>query len=114
MQFENEELQILDYLSRRWSALDFDDSPTLMSATLNKQRDKFQGLEKVHKQLWVLESERRKFMAEGDKDQLDYEAIGINAYKTTLLNDERQRLIQEVNQAFQVNEVEKLYALEGK
>lgn len=128
MQFENEELQILEYLNRKWSALDFDGAPLLLASKLSKQAENFQALEKVHKQLWDLESERRIVMtlntsvvaaAQGlplnDKFVHEYyDLVGRNAVKTTELNDERQRIIQEVNQAFGVNEVEKLYSLEAK
>jgi len=115
LQFEAEMLELLDCLNRRWQALDFEAAPLLTASKLNKQFVQFAALEKIHKQLWDLESERRKLMripTEGGAKDWYYQMIGRNAEKTTLLNDERQRLITEVNAAFGVNGTEKLYALE--
>jgi hypothetical protein len=114
LQFEAEMLELLDYLNNRWQALDFEAAPLLTASKLNKQLVQFEKLEKIHKQLWDLESERRRLMmAQVAVDQSYYD-IGRNAEKTTLLNDERQRLITEVNTAFGCNSTEKLYALEDK
>jgi hypothetical protein len=126
LQFEAEMLELLDYLNRKWQALEFENAPLLMQSKLGKQFVLFEQLEKIHKQLWDLESERRVLMqnnaAAGDSPIVKalrmicseeyYVDIGRNAEKTTLLNDERQKLITEVNVAFGFHGVEKLYALE--
>ena len=120
MQFENELLQILDVLDRKWNAIAFDGVVSLVDARLDKQIEQFATLETLHAQLWDLESERRRLMSRAmdftspDPQNEHYAEIGRNAEKTTLLNDERQKLIAEVNASFSVGDVEKLYALENK
>lgn len=115
MQFENELLQILDVLDRKWHAVDFPGAPLLSGAKLYAMKEQFTALETLHAQLWDLESERRKLMVGPSRSEVLYYAnIGRNAEKTTLLNDERQKLIAEVNASFSVGDVEKLYALENK
>ena len=120
-------LELLNYLNIKWQALDFEAAPLLTTSKLDKQLVQFAALEKIHKQLWDLESERRVLMqnnaAAGDSPIVKalrmicseeyYVDIGRNAEKTTLLNDERQKIITEVNVAFGCHVVEKLYALEG-
>ena len=62
LQFEAEMLELLDYLNRKWQALDFEAAPLLTTSKLDKQLVQFAALEKIHKQLWDLESERRRLM----------------------------------------------------
>lgn len=102
--FENEITQIRNYMNKSWS-------PMLDEAGVADYDKLYDELADVNEQIWKLTDQAHTLMNAPDKAQETANARAAEVlYLTIELNDKRASLVRQINQLFNINFQEKIFA----